>query len=358
MNTQQIKEISVKQSQQLKAVAILFMLFLHLFNTLDYQGLFTPLVYVGGKPLVYYLSLFGDSCVPIFCFVSGYGLYYKYIQKPETYLRDNIIRLKKIYINYWVILLLFVVLLGLLLGKTEYVGHWTRVLFNATGFANSYNGAWWFLLIYLFLVVSSPVFFSWVKRSNPYVVLSVATILYLIAFYFRIYSPSTSSYVFVKWLHTEAALFGTSFLPFIAGAVAFSERWHSRFTQALMRLPFSGVWAFAGIIVLMLIHAIVPNFIIAPFLAIPFILLFLQVQWPKWIIAILDFLSPHATNMWLVHMFFYITYFPRFIFGFRYVPLIFIVLVVCCVLSSYIINVLIDLIGKRFAKRKPATTAG
>jgi hypothetical protein len=344
-------EITVKQSNRLKAIAILFMLMLHLFNTLNYQNLFTPLVFVGEKPIIYYISLFGDSCVPIFCFVSGYGLYYKYTKKPETYLKDNMTRLKKIYINYWIILLLFVVGLGLALGQAEFVGPWTRVLFNASGIINSYNGAWWFLLIYILLVLTSPLSFRWVSRSNPYLILGVSTVLYIIAFYFRVYRPSTSEHDIVRWLHNEASLFGTSFLPFITGAVSLSMKWQTNLTVKLQHIKYKSFFCIIGIIGLVIIHALIPNFIIAPFLAIPFIFLFLQVQWPGWVNALLDFMAPHATNMWLVHMFFYITYFHNFIFGFRYTPLIFLVLVACSIVSSFIINLLITLIGKLFENR-------
>lgn len=344
-------EITVKQSNQLKAVAILFMLFLHLFNTLNFQGLFTPLVFIGEKPLVYYLSLFGDTCVPVFCFVSGYGLYYKYTKKHETYLKDNMTRLKKIYLNYWVILLLFVVGLGLALGQTEFVGSWTRVLFNASGIINSYNGAWWFLLIYILLVLTSPLSFHWVSRSNPYLILGVSTVLYIIAFYFRVYRPSTSEYATVQWLHNEASLFGTSFLPFITGAVSLSMKWQTNLTVKLQHIKYRSLLCIVGIIGLVILHALVPNFIIAPFLAIPFIFLFLQVKWPGWVNSLLDFMAPHATNMWLVHMFFYITYFHDFIFGFRYIPLIFLALVTCSIASSFIINLLITFIGKLFENR-------
>lgn len=344
-------EISVRQSNQLKAIAILFMLMLHLFNTLNYQNLFTPLAFAGEKPLIYYVSLFGDSCVPMFCFVSGYGLFYKYTKKPETYLRDNMTRLKKIYINYWVILLLFVVGLGLFLGKADFVGPWTRVLFNATGIINSYNGAWWFLFIYILLVLTSPLSFRWVSKSNPYIILAVCTILYAIAFYFRVYRTSTSGYAIVSWLHNEAALFGTSFLPFITGAVSLSMKWQTNLTLKLQQVKYKSLLCVAGIIALVVLHAVIPNFIIAPFLAIPFIFLFLQVRWPEWINSVLDFLAPHATNMWLVHMFFYKLYFEQFVYSFKYVPVIFLVLVLCSVASSYVINAIISLLEPRGKKQ-------
>ena len=91
--------ITIQKSNQLKVIAILMMLGLHLFNR-DYKGLFMPLVFIGEQPLTYYISLFCDACVPIFAFVSGYGLYYKYIQTKTEFRKGNYVRLKKLYINY------------------------------------------------------------------------------------------------------------------------------------------------------------------------------------------------------------------------------------------------------------------
>lgn len=67
-------ELTKKQVSITKGVAILFMLLLHLFCTKDYQGLFTPLIMIKGVPLVYYLALFWDGCVAIYCFCSGMDL--------------------------------------------------------------------------------------------------------------------------------------------------------------------------------------------------------------------------------------------------------------------------------------------
>lgn len=332
-------EISIEQSKILKTIAILMMLFLHLFNTLDYQGLFHPLIYIGDKPLVYYLSLFGDACVPIFAFVSGYGLYINAVSDPERYRKKNGDRLLKLYINYWVVLVIFVAILGLSLRFPDYPGHWTKFLFNATGLVNNYNGAWWFFLIYVLLVLSSPLLFAWVRRSPGYVVLVVSTILYLVAFYFRIYRPAAWSNPLLQWLHTNAALYGCTLLPFIAGALSFKYKINTRVTNLFSRTRYPSFMASAGILLLIVFHGLVPNFIVAPITGLLFIFLFNQVPLPGALNRMLLWGAPHATNMWLIHMFFYLIYFRSFIYGFKYVPLIFMVLVVASVLSSFIINI-------------------
>ncbi|MEH7464336.1 hypothetical protein V7166_20405 [Bacillus thuringiensis] len=67
--------ISKNDTKMLKGVAILFMLLLHLFCRKEVNGLYETFPVINGVPFVYYIRLFGDACVPIYCFVSGYGLF-------------------------------------------------------------------------------------------------------------------------------------------------------------------------------------------------------------------------------------------------------------------------------------------
>ncbi|MGF9965395.1 hypothetical protein [Bacillus rhizoplanae] len=58
-------EISKNDTKMLKGVAILFMLLLHLFCRKEVNGLYDTFLMINGIPLVYYIGLFGDACVPI-----------------------------------------------------------------------------------------------------------------------------------------------------------------------------------------------------------------------------------------------------------------------------------------------------
>ena len=98
-------ELSKKQIERTKGVAILFMLLLHLFCTKEYTELFKPLIMIGNTPLVYYLALFGDMCVAIYCFCSGYGLMIGYKNNKENYFKKNLIRIIKLYITLPVVFL-------------------------------------------------------------------------------------------------------------------------------------------------------------------------------------------------------------------------------------------------------------
>ena len=223
-------ELTLSQTNTTKGVAILMMLCLHLFNQ-PYQGLFEPLIFVGSKPLSYYISLFCDCCVAIYCFCSGYGLYAGYIKSTTNYNRKNYIRLLKLYINYWIVLLIFAVVLGLVMGQGDrYPGNFTKFILNFTALDNSYNGAWWFVTTYILLVLMSPIIFKFVLKFDYRLVLLFSFCLYGVAYIQRIKVPLQFNQIFLDAILEQLALFGSSLFPFIIGAIAYQQKWYSAFS--------------------------------------------------------------------------------------------------------------------------------
>lgn len=219
--------ITLQKSNQLKAIAILMMLFLHLFNR-DYSGLFQPLIFVGKEPLSYYISLFCDACVPIFAFVSGYGLYYKYRENQSSFRNGNKKRLKKLYINYWIVLLIFAVLLGWLLKKEGYPGSLTKFLLNFAALSTSYNGAWWFLTTYIFFTLTSTIWFNLLERVNPYFYFFALLAVYVIAFYFRVYKTDIFINPILNWIHVQGAMYFCTLFQFMVGAFTLKYQWNEK----------------------------------------------------------------------------------------------------------------------------------
>ncbi|WP_230322501.1 MULTISPECIES: hypothetical protein [Bacillus] len=93
-------EISKNDTKMLKGVAILFMLLLHLFCRKEVNGLYETFPIINGVPLVYYIGLFGDACVPIYCFVSGYGLFKVHSREQTSNVMKNFTRIFKLLINF------------------------------------------------------------------------------------------------------------------------------------------------------------------------------------------------------------------------------------------------------------------
>jgi hypothetical protein len=329
--------ISLQKSNQLKAIAILMMLCLHLFNR-DYHGLFIPLFFIGEQPLSFYISLFCDACVPIFAFVSGYGLYHKFLQDKTNYAKSNMLRLKKLYVNYWIVLILFAVILGWLLQKSGYPGSWSKFLLNFSGVDTSYNGAWWFFTVYVLFVLTSEFWFQLLERIYLPAYLLALFVLYLIAFYFRIYKPNVFENSILHWMHRQLALYFSTLFQFMLGAFALKCKWNTKITYMFSFVRHRNSLIFVLMLGLVVFHAVIPNLIIAPFTAIGFIFLFVQLRLNRAINRFLDYMSPHSTNLWLIHMFFYMIFFKSFVYGFQYPILIFVILVAMCVICSYVIN--------------------
>lgn len=106
------------------------------------------------------------------------------------------------------------------------------------------------------------------------------------------------------------------------------------------------------IIGLMLVaHGIVQSLFVAAFTGIVFICVFNLMDKPKWIISTLNYLGNHSTNMWLIHMFFYSIYFRQLIWSVKYSLFIYSLLVVLCVASSYIINLIYNPIIRAINKK-------
>lgn len=330
-------EISIIQSKILKTIAIIMMLILHLFNR-SYDGIFTPHYLIAKESLSYYISLFCDACVPVFLFISGYGLYFNYQKNKYIIVKSNVVRLFKLYINYWLVVVLFAVLLGFFLDKEGYPGSFGKFVLNFLGLDNSYNGAWWFFFTYILLTLLAPNLFRVIDSSNTWLFLAVVLIIYFASFYLKYYHNFLFSSPYLAWFFKQACLLGTSLFPFIVGAIVFKKKWHSLFSKHFMSIKNRNVAAIVGITILIVIHGIVPNLIIAPFLAIPFVFLWNQITFGKYTESFLLLMSEHTTNIWLVHMFFLVTYFESFIYAAKYPILIFANLLFWSLVASFIIK--------------------
>lgn len=349
--------VPLKKTNQLKSIAILMMLCLHLFNR-DYNGLFTPLIFIGEQPLSYYISLFSDACVPIFAFVSGYGLYYSYTNSPHSYSEKNKTRTKNLYLRYWIILFIFAVVLGKVMNVEGYPGSWEKLFLNITGLNPSYNGAWWFFTTYILFVFTSRFWFKILDKINPYIFMVFLFAIYVTAFYFRVYNNNIFDGELVNWLHYQSAMYFCTLFQFMLGAFSIKYRWNDYISKMFNNIKARSIIVILGITSLVFLHGLIPNFIIAPFTAICFIFLFLQLRLPKIADDILDFFTPHATNLWLIHMFIYITYFSDLIYAPQYPILIFSWLVFLCVIASYVVNAIynraLTLNERRSTIRSPA----
>lgn len=126
----------------IKGIAICLLLWHHLY----YENI--------ERTITYIIAYYGKVCVAIFLILSGYGLMKSFDKYDST--RSFVFnKLKKLYLNYWLIWILFVPVGVILFNRSfeEVYGAHTvaKLLIELTGFQTTifgfygYNPTWWFM---------------------------------------------------------------------------------------------------------------------------------------------------------------------------------------------------------------------
>jgi len=321
--------LSQKDSAAIKGIAICAMLFHHLFYLHPEYGVLT-----------HQLGLMGKVCVALFLFVSGYGLCFQFTSKMDecaaccdmggVTLRFLLRRFIKFYLNYWVIFLLFVPL-GIFVFdrslQTSY-GEESNVavciikeFLGLNGF-QSYNATWWFNKLILTLYLLFPLLFLYTRNKC----LSLAT-LAITFIKFNNFFPfvmgmcfATNTDLFNKLLQRIHPLLITV-VPIIITAGLFYVRQKSS-------IPYTNGTCLDGIISLFMAMAVVSLRCCI-----------------KTGYKLLGYLGKHSMNIYLLHTFIFLYFFPDFCYSFKNPALIFLSLL----LSTLLISILIEKI-KTFCK--------
>ena len=174
----------------MKGIAIICMLLHHLWffpNRIPgggVEGIFT----LFNAPATSYLGIFGKICVPMFFFFGGYGVYKSSYGKPY----DIVGRLKRLYFAYWKVFLVFVPIGFLFFSSQEQYCNdpfiSTRfnnfvpreLLSNFFGFTSTYNREWWFLISYVFALISFPLIRAVIDRYSARINLFIIVIVSLL----------------------------------------------------------------------------------------------------------------------------------------------------------------------------------
>lgn len=330
-------DITKRDSKMLKGVAILSMLMLHLFCRKENLP-YTPLLWVGNTSLIYYFGLFGDICVAIYCFVSGYA---HYMQSSETELQCRWKHLLRFLIQFWTVAAVFS-LIGIFSGNPVIPGSIKEFLLNCLTIKNSYNGAWWYANTYILLVALQPLSCRFVRRCQVWAVLPFAFIFYTVGYGIRFWGWGNCNSALLSWIITHIGLLGTSYLPYIIGMLFCKKRIITFLRQKIIAFGVKSSYihmfvivAFVGMIVA---HGIVPSLFVAFITATATIILLCICRIPERLINLLCYFGEHSTNVWLIHMFFYTVLFDGFVFYAKYPIAIFLLLIALSLASSYVIK--------------------
>lgn len=278
----------------------------------------------------------------IFIILSGYSLAISVKDKPIGLMAFYKKRLSRLYMNYWLIALIFIPI-GILFGYRPLesvfpTSPYLKLFLQMTGFhmfmddvSYGYNPTWWFMSTILALYLLFPLIYYMVKKFGLW---------FLFACFFLNFRPNEAG----KWfLFLNVWLFAFSLGIYLART--------NGLVKVSIMLKRIGFFRFIILGVGILISVSIRHYITRMSH-----ILFLFTQGFDWIYGtmiilltfeitqawshgrrVLAFLGGHLFNIFLFHTFI-ILYWPDFIYGFTYPALIFLVLLAISIIVSMAIE--------------------
>lgn len=179
--------ITREESKYLQGIAILMMLYHHLFSTPEALGTdYFSVLNFGNLNIELHMAWFFKICVGIYAFITGYGLIKACEIKKLS--DDGIVKcffgtcetvLKKLfsfYSLYWLVFIIFVPI-GFLFFDRSF--DFKELILNFLGIKATYNGAWWYVLQYLKMLISFPFIYVLLQKYKD-IKSKIIYIIYLI----------------------------------------------------------------------------------------------------------------------------------------------------------------------------------
>lgn len=337
-------ELSRKDTKMTKGLAIVSMVILHLFCRKGADVYGTPLLWINDTtPFVYYLGFLAEICVPMYCLCSGYA-HYRLGETGGLTVKRNSKRLLKFLINFWIVLAFFSIV-GLIVKSEDIPGSFTEFLGNVFLYKLSYNGAWWFVATYVLLVSLSFPLFKLVEKVNGILLFIIMAGQML---FFWIYDSTIKEAMSINSIMSIVAtqfvnLVGDVLFSYVCGMIIAKYN----IVTFIKKKKIKNIWLLLILLLMSVVVCIAEKAFAMPFYAVIVFLIFNSISKNKAFIKTFDFLGTHSTNIWLVHMFFYLTLFAGLVQNLKYPILIFIGMIFVCILVSYIIMFIFNKIIKR-----------
>lgn len=320
------------KSKYIKGFAIVLMLIHHLFafNSRIENVNYISILSIRGQTIENYIGIFAKICVPIYLFVSGYGLYYCYKEKVEY--KSILKRALNILKIYWIIMILFLII-GIMIGKREF--NFIEFVQNVLTISSSYNGEWWFLNTYIILLILFPFIKKFVDKVSAKNILFISIgILGMEIVAGKLLSYNTISSILILKLLLNAI---SSQSSFILGCIFCKLNIFGYISYRFKNSIFEN--SIIQILVMFLCIALRGKSYIVDFIMIPIFIYSISICIEKLKLDnIFKFLGEHSTNIWLTHSFFCYHYFQKLTFMPKLSLLIILWLIMLSLISSFVVN--------------------
>lgn len=315
-----------------KGIAILIMLYYHLFSLIYNYGTF-DVQFILPKDMAVSLSNIGNVCVPIFAFLASFGLTKKIasLEKEENIAVVTLKQYAKLLATFIPIyissLLLFAKWLPISSVYGKGLGKYAYMLLDAIGVSNlfggiTYNPTWWYMSLAILIIFLTPLLIKIHEKIGNILMLLAALLPLFIDANFMI-----NQYLFV--IACGVCFAKGEYLEKCKAVKIGKEKWVRR-ANWLSKLNKVLLCTFAIIILVIFRQSetmpIKLTYYADQMLAIVLVYTVYEFLCEKKLFeAVFGFLGKHSANIYFVHTFFIIWAIDikNKIFSLRYAPLIF-----------------------------------
>ena len=315
-----------EQSLQLKGAAILMMLWLHLFNTAERVAECTSLInYFNGKPLAYALARVCGMCVPIYLFISGYGM----AKAQDLGTSATLRRLWRVYSRFWLVFAIFIPL-ACRLCPNAYPESWKTFVLNLLSLDVSYNAEWWFMLPWVFLIVAARWIVPFVKRNGMWTNIAVFIVSFALLIFHDIPFAMMGDTIFSAQLSRLMVVMPAFYIGICMGSHGL------RFARKLSLQHTA--WPSLVMLLLCMVRGMLGPSSVNVLFAVPLIILFTICSVPQWLQSVLAIFGRYSIYMWLTHTFYAYYLFHDEIYALRYPIVMYLVLVVASLVTAVVLD--------------------
>lgn len=339
MNSEKkIREFNIEDTQCVKGIAILLLLYYHLFHDVNVVQQFGVKFFIP-ETVTKMLVGYGNICVAVFLFLSAYGMTKKLLAGKESIGKRYCYSVKRLLVLILHFVLMFISVNALWFWKFDYASAYGAgkqgilfLLTDALGLAQIFGTptlceTWWYMEIAIICIVIMPLLVKAVEKLN-WKLLVIALVLPVIL---------TLPKDFLRY-----------YLVMVLGCVAAEGNWLEKLHAG--RVP---KWARVLICLVLLAFSVIlrQNYMVfetfAYVLDAPIALLIVYAVYemvPGKSIPgrVVGFLGKHSMNIYFVHTFFYMILWRDYIYKPKYGILIYL----CLVAVSLVYSVLLELIKK------------
>lgn len=335
---------SIKHTQIAKGIAILLMIYHHLFIFAErihcqYLSVLNVFLLGEGVDAQTIFAKFGKICVCIFVFVSGIGLYYSNLKNQSNIVsqyKSMLFRALHFLTNFWIIFLIFIPI-GVLMGVYELnIGNIIAAFFGMN--TATYNMEWWFVKCYLVLLFIFPCFNYLLSKQKTYkklIVLFICLSIYILG---KIIIKFFGSNIFFDNYFLYLENFIVLFVFFI-GMICAKYNVYGKlinFFNNKINIKFVSVITLVISIVIRIVFSMKSDFIVVPIFVFSITTLLYNTSISKFFIL----MGKHSTNMWLTHTFWCYYFWQPIVFLPYISTAVYVWLVILSLGTSFLINLI------------------